>query len=166
MSISRVDFYSQLEHDKRSRAQQTQLIVAQNYLINNNIDFEKFDTQTHVQNTSPTIEHIIDISDCYINKHLKTYEFESSFDGLIVYVCGKTTKIYPGDIVNVKPLAIVYIGSHRDDYTRKTTSITRVKDVDLRLEEIDPITCVVNILLNKPNVLKLTGVENITASLL
>lgn len=166
MSISRVDFYSQLEHEKRLRNQQTQTTIARNYLLKNNINFESFDAQKHVQNTSPTVKHIIDISDCYINKHLKTYEFESSFDGLIVYICGEVRKIYTGDTINVKPLSIVYIGSHKDDYTLKTTTITRVKDVSLKLEEIDPITCVKNIFLNKPNVYKISGPENLTATLL
>lgn len=166
MSISRVDFYSQIEQEKRSKEQQTQNIAAQNYLMKNNINHEQFDTQSYVQKTSPTIEHIIDISDCYINKHLKTYEFESTFDGLIVYISGEIKKIYAGDNVVVKPLAVVYIGEHKDEYTINTTTITRVKDVCSRLEEGDIITCVKNIFLNKPNVYKLTGADNITISLL
>ena len=40
------------------------------------------------------IKDIIDVHDCYVNKHLNTYEFTSTFDGLIVHVTGEQNKIY------------------------------------------------------------------------
>lgn len=165
MSISRVDFFSQVERETYNKQQQAAITRARNYLLKHNINYELFDVQKYVNQTLSSVESILDISDCYINKQLKSYQFESTFDGLIVYVCGAKTKIYTGDSVDVKPMAIVYIGEHNKDHTISTTTITRPTNVSAGIKIFNFIEPVENIILKQTNNI-ITCVKNIKIKLL
>ena len=165
MSISRVDFFSQVENETYNKQQQAAITRSRNYLLKHNINYDLFDIQKYVSDTLPSVEPILKISDCYINKQLKSYQFESTFDGLIVYVCGTKTKIYTRDIVDVRPMAIVYIGEHNKDYTVSTTTLTRPTNISASIKIFNFIESVENIKLKQTNNI-ITCAENIKIKLL
>lgn len=162
MSLSNVNFYAQNEQEKMRANHQQKINDSYAYLRKNNIDYNTLNTQHYVDGLSKNIKHIINIHDCYINKHLNTYEFTSTFNGLLVHVTGEQTKIYEDDHVVVKPLSVVYIGEHIKEYTKQNTTISKVKCLQSKQHPQDLLTCVLDIKTNQTQPL-LTSVDNLFA---
>lgn len=165
VSLSNVNFFSQNELENERGKQQQQINDSYEYLRKYNIDYNTIDIQRYVDNISKNIKSVIVVHDCYVNKHLNTYEFTSTFDGLIAHVTGEQTKIYKDQHVVVKPLSVVYIGEHNKDYTKQNTTISKVTHLQSRLIPQDLLTCVSNIKTNQSQP-TLTSVGNITARII
>jgi len=111
VSISRVNFFNQADTDSRRHHQQIMLKRAHEYLIKNNIHFHNINKSQYFDKIKAKIDTNITIQDWYINNKLDFFNFESTFQGLIIDVDGKIKEIDIGDNVNIKPLSVVCVGS-------------------------------------------------------